>query len=156
METKNPDDKKNAKQNTSKKKMLRVTFGRQTRGVDMRLIMKSYLCLWSNIYQTESSMHSFAEPKIFFVADRVNSLGGRDVYIIQYTWIPDVVYVTSWHAISVLLISIKSDSIISNPRRGIRVQEHFRWPRFVFLSLYTTPTTFFQLMQFSVYFFPCI
>lgn len=43
-------------------------------------------------------------------------------------------HVTSWHAISVHLISRKSNSIISNTYSGIRLQEHWQQPRFFFTN----------------------
>lgn len=70
-------------------------------------------------------MYSFAESKIciavdgseYFWADVAHS--HTHTYVMKYAWIPDVMHVTSRYAISVHLISRKSNSIISNPHTAV-------------------------------------
>lgn len=51
----------------------------------------------------------------------------------------------------------RSNSIISNPRSGVRVQERWQQPWFVFVfpPIKWCTATFFYLTRFSVYFFSC-
>lgn len=137
----------------------RKTNGKEKYPFDF--IMKPYRCLWSNVYQTESSVCSFAESEICIAVDGSEyfraDMAYTHTYLMKYTWIPDVMHVTSRHAISVHLISRKSNSIISNPHTAVFARSRALTAAMIRLfstneTVHCTPT-FFHLTRFSVFLF---